>query len=58
MVDEDPSFEQRVADEGGPEAVVAMVDEVRRQAAEGVIPGFNDKYTYLAHVERRDRRSA
>ena len=58
VVDGEPSFEQWVADEGGPEAVVAMVDDVRRQADEGVLEGFTDKDEFLAHVSRRGRRSA
>jgi len=49
-VREDPSFEQWVADEGGPAAVVAMVDEVRGQATEGVLRGFSDKDAYLPHL--------
>ena len=52
------SFEQWVADEGGPEAVVTMVEEVRRQADEGVLTGFTDKDEFLAHVARPGRRSA
>lgn len=54
----DPSFEQWMEDEGGPEAVVAMVEDVRRQADEGVLPGFTDKLEFLAHLGHRGRRSA
>jgi hypothetical protein len=57
-VDEDLDFEQWVAEEGGPEAVVAMVDEVRRQADDGSLRGFSDKDEFLAHLGRRGRRSA
>ncbi len=57
-VDEDQSFEQWVADEGGPEAVVAMIDDVRRQIAEGLLPAFTDKNEFLAHLARPGRRSA
>lgn len=35
VVDEDRSSDRWVADEGGPEAVVAMVQSVRQQADEG-----------------------
>ena len=47
-----------VANEGGPEAVVAIVDELRQQAAEGSLPGFTDKDEFLAYLGRRGRRSA
>jgi hypothetical protein len=57
-VQDDPTFDQWVTDQGGPEAVVAMIDDLRRQAADGVLPGFTDKDEYLAHLERRSRRSA
>ena len=57
-VHDDLSFEQWVAKEGGPEAVVAIVEELRQQAAEGSLPGFTDKDEFLAHLERRGRRSA
>jgi len=57
-VNDDPTFDQWVTDEGGPEGVVAMVDDLRRQADDGVLPGFSDKDEFLAHLERRDRRSA
>lgn len=58
VVDGESSFDQWVADEGGPEAVVAMVEDVRRQADEGLLKGFTDKDEFLAHVTRRGRRSA
>ena len=58
MVHDESTFEQWVADEGGPEAVVAMIDEVRRQAAEGLLPGFTDKDMFLAHLGRPGRQSA
>lgn len=54
-VHEGPGFERWVADEGGPEAVVAIIEDVRRQAAEGLLAGFTDKDEFLA---RRGRRSA
>lgn len=54
----DLSFEQWVANEGGPEAVVAIVDELRQQAAEGSLPGFTDKDEFLAYLGRRGRRTA
>jgi len=57
-VDDDQDFEQWVMDEGGPEAVAAMVNGVRQQAADGSLRGFTDKNEFLAHVERRSRRSA
>jgi len=57
-VNDDLSFDQWVADEGGPEAVVAMVGDLRRQAADGSLRGFSDKDGFLAHLDRRGRRSA
>jgi hypothetical protein len=57
-VHNDPDFEQWVTDEGGPDAVLAMVDEVRRQAADGLLRGFTDKDEFLAHLGDRGRRSA
>jgi hypothetical protein len=57
-VNEDPDFDQWVTEEGGPEAVVAMVDQVRRQADDGSLRGFSDKDEFLAHLGRRGRRSA
>jgi hypothetical protein len=46
-VDDDRSFDQWVVDEGGPEAVVAMVEDVRHQVDEGLLQGFTDKDEYL-----------
>lgn len=57
-VSADQSFDQWVRDEGGPEAVVAMVEDVKRQADEGLLPGFSDKEEFLTHLVRRGRRSA
>lgn len=54
----DQSFDQWVRDEGGPEAVVAMVEDVKRQADEGLLPGFTNKEDFLTHLVRRGRRSA
>ncbi len=58
MVQDDSSFEQWVTDQGGPEAVVAMVEDTRRQADEGSLRGFTDKDEFLAYLERHGRRSA
>jgi hypothetical protein len=58
MVHDDPDFEQWVKDEGGPEAVLALVEEVQRRAADGSLRGFTDKDEFLAHLGRRGRRSA
>ncbi len=53
------SFDQWVADHGGPEAVAAMIAEMRRQVEAGTLPSFTDKDEFLAHIAaRRDRRSA
>ncbi|MDQ6727487.1 MAG: hypothetical protein M3066_15150 [Actinomycetota bacterium] len=54
----EPSFEQWVKEEGGPEAVVAMVEDVKRQADDGLLRGFTNKDEFLAHLARRGRRSA
>jgi len=58
VVQDDSSFEQWVTDQGGPEAVVAMVEDTRRQANEGLLRGFTDKDEFLAYLERHGRRSA
>ena len=54
-------FDGQVAgsNDGGPEAVAAMVQGVRRQFADGhAVPGFTDKDEFLAHLKQRSRRSA
>jgi len=43
---------------GGPEAVVAIVETIRRQVADGSLVGFTDKDEFQAHLRRSDRRSA
>jgi len=55
---DDDDFDQWVADQGGPEAVAAMVSEIRRQVEDGTLHGFTDRGEFLAHLARRDRRSA
>jgi hypothetical protein len=35
-----------------------MVDDVKRQADEGLLPGFTDKEEFLTHLVRRGRWSA
>lgn len=55
---EGDEFDQWVADQGGPEAVAAMVADVRRQVEKGTLPGFTDRASFLAHLRRRDRRPA
>jgi hypothetical protein len=55
---DDVSFEQWVAEEGGPEAVVKMVADLRRQVDEGLVPGFTDKDEFLGYLRRGGRRSA
>lgn len=54
----DDDFDQWVADQGGPEAVAAIVADVRQQVQDGTLPGFTDQAEFLAHLRRRDRRSA
>jgi len=41
VAQDDSNFEQWVTDQGGPEAVVAMVGDTRRQVDEGLLRGFN-----------------
>lgn len=55
---DDASFEQWVAEEGGPQAVVEMVADLRRQVNEGLVPGFTSKDEFLAYLRRDGRRSA
>ena len=57
-VHDDADFEQWVEDQGGPEAVLSMIEDVRRQAADGSLRGFTDKDEFLAHLASRSRRSA
>jgi len=42
----DPSFDQWVADMGGEDAVVAMIEDTKRRAAEGSLRGFHDEASY------------
>lgn len=58
MATADDDFHQWVADQGGPDAVVAMVAEARRQVENGTLPGFTSKEEFLAYMRRRDIRSA
>ena len=51
-------FDRWVADEGGPEAVVAMIAELRRQIDSGALPGFTNREDFEAYLRRPDRRSA
>jgi hypothetical protein len=57
-VDDDSDFAQWVEDQGGPEAVLMMIEDVRRQAADGSLRGFTNKDEFLAHLASRSRRSA
>lgn len=57
-VHDDSDFEQWVEDEGGPEAVLTMIEEIRRQAADGSLRGFTNKDEFLAYLPSRGRRSA
>ncbi len=56
--DDDPSFDQWVINLGGPEVVVAIVETMQRQVADGSLVGFTDKDEFPAHLRRSDRRSA
>jgi hypothetical protein len=56
--DDDAGFDEWVTDQGGPEAVAAIVAGVQREVEAGVLPGFTDKETFLAYLRRRDRRPA
>ncbi|HUP70301.1 MAG TPA: hypothetical protein VM142_10865 [Acidimicrobiales bacterium] len=58
MGERDDSFDDWVAEVGGPEAIVAMVDDLRRQVDEGLLPGFTNREDFLAHLGRPSRRSA
>lgn len=51
-------FDRWVADEGGPEAVVALIAELRRQIDSGDLPGFTNRDDFEAYLRRPDRRSA
>jgi len=44
-------FDRWVADEGGPEAVVAMIAELRRQIDSGDLPGFTNRDDLEACLE-------
>ncbi len=43
---EDPEFDRWVVEMGGEEAVVAMIEDTRRRAAEGTLRGFHDEASY------------
>ncbi len=53
IAEEDDSFDQWVADEGGPEAVLAMIEDIRRQIDEGSLREFTDKEEFLAYMRCR-----
>ncbi len=54
----DDSFDDWVAKVGGPEAVVEIVDDLRRQVDEGLLPGLTNREDFLAYLGRPSRRSA
>lgn len=45
----DDDFDRWIAEKGGPEAVVAMIDDMKRRAADGSLPGFKDKQALLSY---------
>jgi hypothetical protein len=51
-------FDRWVADEGGPEAAVAMIADLSRQIDSGDLPGFTNRDDFEAYLRRPDRRSA
>jgi len=57
-VQDDSDFDRWVEDQGGPEAVLTMIDDVRRQAEDGSLQGFTNKDEFLAYLAGRSRRSA
>lgn len=54
----DYDFDQWVADEGGPDAVVEMIADLRRKIEDGLLPGFTSKDDFFAHLGRPGRQSA
>ena len=46
---DDHDFDRWVAEKGGPEAVVAMIDDMKRRVADGSLPGFQDKQALLSY---------
>jgi hypothetical protein len=55
---DDEGFEQWTVKEGGSDAVVEMIAELRHQVDAGLLPGFTDKDECLAHIRRQGCRSA
>lgn len=54
----DDDLDQWVADEGGPDAVVEMIADLRRQIEDGLLLGFTSKDDFFAHLGRAGRQSA
>ncbi len=47
----DSSFYEWVAEMGGEEAVVAMIEDTKRRAAEGSLRGFHDEASYAQFLK-------
>ncbi len=52
------SFDKWIAEMGGEEAFVAMIEDTKRRAADGSLPGFTDAQSLLAYWNRGRRQSA
>ena len=46
---DDDDFDRWIAEKGGPEAVVAMIDDMKRRVADGSLPRFQDKQALLSY---------
>ncbi|HUQ62780.1 MAG TPA: hypothetical protein VM121_03395 [Acidimicrobiales bacterium] len=51
-----PELDAFIAEMGGEDAVISMIEETKRCAADGTLPAFNDKESFLAFF-RQGRHS-
>lgn len=57
----DASLDEWVAEMGGEEVFVAMIEDTKRRAADGSLPGFHDERSlseFLEHLGRGNRQPA
>jgi hypothetical protein len=55
---EDDDFDRWVAEKGGPEAVVDIIEDIKRRVAEGSLPVFREKEALVAYWAAGRRQSA
>jgi hypothetical protein len=58
LQDHDDEFDRWVVAKGGPEAVVAMIEDIKRRVAEGSLPAFWEEEPLLEYWAGGRRQSA